>query len=522
MSLFRDYGIALALVAAALVIKVYVEPLATDIPAPFVFSSGVIILSAWFGGFRGGVAATSFSALGINALFLARSTRLAVPSAGNLTNLALFAVEGVAISWFTARVHRVSNERAGLLRSEHHARNQVRAHAEKLRRIAGDLRDSEVRFRQMADSAPVMIWVAEPDRMCSYFNRSWLDFTGKTAEQEIGNGWFRGVHPEDASLCEGVYNDAFEQRVPFHLEFRLRRTDGAFRWILGQGIPRVSGNGEFYGFIGSCIDITERKKNEEELEAHRFHLEELMAVRTSALQKSMERLRSSERLAAIGTLAAGIAHEINNPLNAILLTAECAVRLDREDKPSDQMREMLEIIKLEAMRGGRVVQNVLKFARQEQTVKVAVDIGTIIEDALRLMKTYTHSGALSIKVDVDKDLPVVFVNSTEIQQVLINLIKNASEAAGGKVHVLIKAVRAGDGINLTVADNGPGIADADVPRVFDPFYSTQQSTGGMGLGLSICHGIIDEHGGSISVTSETGKGTTFAISLPAMQHDSPI
>jgi PAS domain S-box-containing protein len=127
------------------------------------------------------------------------------------------------------------------------------------------LRESEERFRNMADSAPVMIWVSGPDKTCTYFNQRWLEFTGRSFEQESGFGWAEGVHPNDYPHCLEIYSNNFDMRTPFEMEYRLRRADGEYRWVLDSGIPRFSEASEFLGYIGSCIDITERRESEEQL-----------------------------------------------------------------------------------------------------------------------------------------------------------------------------------------------------------------------------------------------------------------
>jgi PAS domain S-box-containing protein len=127
------------------------------------------------------------------------------------------------------------------------------------------VQESEARFRNMADTAPVMIWVAGEDKLCTYFNQQWLDFTGRPLDQELGNGWANGVHPSDFDQCLKIYETAFGNRQPFTMEYRLRRADGVYRWVIDNGTPRFSTAGEFLGYIGSCLDITDRKESEASL-----------------------------------------------------------------------------------------------------------------------------------------------------------------------------------------------------------------------------------------------------------------
>src|SRR5579871_6664760 len=146
------------------------------------------------------------------------------------------------------------------------------------------LRESEERFRNLADSAPVMIWVSDLDKLCTFFNKPWLEFTGRTIEQELGNGWSSGVHPADSDRCIATYNASFDLRRPFQMEYRLRRADGEFRWILDNGTPLYRGN-EFVGFIGSCIDVTDQKRSEGKLLQSQKDLRALTA-RLVGLQES--------------------------------------------------------------------------------------------------------------------------------------------------------------------------------------------------------------------------------------------
>ncbi len=142
-------------------------------------------------------------------------------------------------------------------------------------RAEGMLRESEARFRQMADATPVMIWMSGPDKGCTYLNEGWLEFTGRTMEQELGNGWAEGVHPDDLQRCLDTYVRVFDAREKFSMEYRLRRCDGEYRWIWDVGVPRFVPGGRFEGYIGSCIDITERKQMEDQLEAKFREIEEL-------------------------------------------------------------------------------------------------------------------------------------------------------------------------------------------------------------------------------------------------------
>jgi len=166
---------------------------------------------------------------------------------------------------------------------------------EKLRAEAA-LRESEERFRIMADTAPVMIWMSGPDSAYNFFNKAWLDFTGRTAEQESGAGWSQGIHPDDAERCSKIYQSSFKHRQPFSMEYRLRRADGDYRWILDRAVPRYTPKGEFTGYIGSCLDITERKTVEQALRAAHSDLEKRVRERTAELEHTTAQVLAQAEL----------------------------------------------------------------------------------------------------------------------------------------------------------------------------------------------------------------------------------
>ena len=226
------------------------------------------------------------------------------------------------------------------------------------------------------------------------------------------------------------------------------------------------------------------------------------------VQKTM---MQQEKLASIGRLSAGVAHEINNPLTTILTTS---MLLQEETQPDDPMYTELEIIAKETLRCRKIVTSLLDFARQTKPDKKKHALNDIVKESLLLVKKQAAFKDISVEQDLASKLPRVLVDKGQIQQALINLVLNAIEAtdAGGYVRILTKHIPEKRKIHVAVADSGEGIAENDLVKIFDPFFTTKDD--GSGLGLAITHGIVEQHNGTIGAQSKLGGGTTFTIKLP--------
>ncbi len=369
------------------------------------------------------------------------------------------------------------------------------------RRAEAAVQESEQRFRIMADTAPVMIWVAGPDKLCTFFNKCCLDFTGHSLEQKVGDGWIAGVHPEDREPFLAKFSSSFDARHGFQTVFRLLRADGEYRWVLTTGSPRFTPAGVFAGYVGSCADITELKRTQEEALAR-------------------------QKLESLGVLAGGIAHDFNNLLGGILAEAE----LVEEDLPAgSSVGEEIERIKAVAIRGSEIVRQLMIYAGHDQTHLVEpLDLSELVQDMLELLKVSISKHAV-LKADLDKSLPAVWGNAPQIRQVVMNLLINASEAIGEKEGVIrVSTLREerwpgpvvidtfdlppGDYVRLEVSDTGCGMTEEARAKIFDPFFTTKFV--GRGLGLAVVQGILRDHGGAVEVVSALGQGATFRVLLP--------
>ena len=237
------------------------------------------------------------------------------------------------------------------------------------------------------------------------------------------------------------------------------------------------------------------------------------------IESKQQQLVQSEKLAAIGKVTAGIAHEINNPLNNISLTAEVLLE-DMENMTCDERREMINDILVQAERARDIVHHLLQFSRMKKsTLREKVDLAKLVEDTLALLKNELKITHTRVKTEVEKGVAIIFGNPNQLQQVLVNIILNAIQAMGerGSLQIALRADKETRKAYLSIKDNGPGIPEEVLKHILEPFYTTKKD--GTGLGLSVSYGIIKEHKGEIHIDSQKGKGTTVTIELPLVEKE---
>ena len=235
---------------------------------------------------------------------------------------------------------------------------------------------------------------------------------------------------------------------------------------------------------------------------------------TEALLESETQLRASERLASIGTLAAGIAHEINNPVGCILAAAQYAQIVRHDENAEIQVADSLDTIVEQAKRCGEIVRSVLQFSRDEPTQKWTCELNNVVRRSIKLAEAFAEENHAQIVIDLPKESAWANVNPIQIEQALVNLIRNAVESGATRIDVGVREERDRQLAMIVVRDDGPGVDPSDRSRIFEPFYTTKQSVGGTGLGLSVVHGIAAEHGGSLRIDDSDDRGTTILLELP--------
>ncbi len=380
------------------------------------------------------------------------------------------------------------------------------------------LKESESRFRNMADTAPVMIWMAGPDAVGNFFNKAWLDFTGQTMEHEISKGWIQSVHPDDKGRCFDIYVNALKNREKFTLDYRLRRRDGQYRWVLNIGVPRFTGTNQFDGYIGSCIDITERKMAEEILRRDAKVLSELVEKRSSELMKTQAELKHASRLADIGTLAATVAHELRNPLGVIQMAA---FNLKRKHQDLAENKHLANIEK-KIWEGNQIINNLLSYSRIQIPRYESVAISKILDECLQATQNRFHEDHIIFESKYDSEhLPAAMeADPLQIKEVLNNVLMNACQAFPSREGIveLIAESQDEEFVKIVVKDNGIGIDKEDLQKIFTPFFTKKSK--GTGLGLTICNELVSLHNGKMEITSEKGRGTSIVIILPVKRENS--
>ena len=364
------------------------------------------------------------------------------------------------------------------------------------------LRESEARFQAMADTAPVLIWMTGTDGLCNYFNKPWLEFTGRTMEQEIGLGWTQGVHPDDLQGCFDGFLPAFHARTSFSMEYRLKRADGEYRWVIESGIPRYTPGGEFAGYIGSNIDITDRKRAEEERE------------RLSQLQTELAHVN---RVTTMGELTASLAHEIKQPIAAAVTDARTCLRWLARDQPDiEEAREALSRIIKDVTRASEITGRIHSLFKKGESQREVVDVNEIIREIIALLHGEAGRYSISIHTELAPDLPHVRGDRVQLQQVFLNLMLNAIDAMkeiSAARELTIKSQRnPEEQLLVSVSDNGVGLPPQHGDKIFDAFFTTKSE--GTGMGLSISRSIIESHGGSLWASSNSECGATFQFTLP--------
>jgi PAS domain S-box-containing protein len=367
------------------------------------------------------------------------------------------------------------------------------------------LRRSERQLFQLIDTVPAFIWSASAEGQPSYINKPGMKYAGLTVEEFDMPGRTRLavavdtlVHPGDRPAALRIMMDSFAAGEPFALKVRQRRADGEYRWMHVRAEPLRNPDGGIVQWYGVCHDIDDEVKAEEELRV------------------AQDNLARATQAASLAELSASIAHEVNQPLAAIVATSHACSRWLAADPPNLERAQLtLERIIRDANSASEVVSRIRALFSQVGRARSSADMTEVIREVCRLMANDFAAGNVHVETELDQSLPPTLIDRVQMQQVLVNLIRNAIDAlatiADGARLIRLRAVFDGDNaIRVEVRDVGVGVKEPE--RIFEPFFTTKKD--GMGMGLAISRSIIEAHDGRLWATANEPRGTTLAFTLP--------
>lgn len=356
-----------------------------------------------------------------------------------------------------------------------------------------EITEAKELYLKIFEDFPALIWRSRLDKLCDYFNKTWLDFTGRSLEQEFGNGWTEGLHPDDFNFCLETYVAAFDKREPFLMDYRMKNKFGEYRWIRDFGRPFYDLDNTFLGYIGSCYDITENKNNE-------IKLIELNATK--------------DKFFSI------IAHDLKNPVNSIVGFSEHLIDCV-EAKNYGQIVDFTNIILQSSRTAMDLLVNLMEWALS-QSGRMEFNpehfkIGTIINEVIDLLKGSADQKSITMVNSLSYD-GTVYADKSMIGTVIRNLISNAVKFTNPSGKITVSSEVKMDELIISVTDTGIGIPQERIDKLFkiSENISTQGTNKekGTGLGLILSKEFIEKHNGKIWVESTVGVGTTFKFSLP--------
>jgi PAS domain S-box-containing protein len=378
------------------------------------------------------------------------------------------------------------------------------------------LRESEARFRSLADAMPQLVWSAQPDGSPDYANARWREFFGSAAGMPLQAIWREAIHPDDLQGVRERWRRSLRTGSPYETECRLRRYDGAYVSVLAQAMALRDASGRVTRWFGTCTDISDIVAAREVMARGKVEMERLAAERARELDETQSRLAQAQRVEALGHLAGGIAHDVNNVLQAVQSGAGLLLR--SPDDPQDVSR-LASMIGEAAGRGAAVTHRLLAFSRGGELRGEAVDAATIL-DGLREMLARTLGAAIEVRVEVSPDLPPLLADPGQLETVLVNLATNARDAMPSGGYLTFAAALDGEYtgmVCLSVCDTGVGMDKATLARALEPFFTTKEVGKGTGLGLAMAKDFAETSNGSLAIESEPGRGTAVTIRLPVTE-----
>jgi PAS domain S-box-containing protein len=363
------------------------------------------------------------------------------------------------------------------------------------------LRQSELHLRQMTETIPEMLWSATPDGAVDYCNARVLDYTGLSGEQIMGSGWTTVLHPDDVEQTSREWMSSVSTGAPYRVEVRtLRAADRTYRWCVTSALPLLDQQGRILKWYGAIVDMHDWRQAQEDLRATQAELAHITRVMT------------------MGELTASIAHEVNQPLAAIIASSDSCMAWLESDPPNlDKARAATARMVQAATQASEIVQRTRAFFKKTSSPKVALGINEAIEEVLQLIHGEIVRKEVSLHTRLERYLPKVSGDRVQLEQVILNLMMNGMEAMAAaecqpKQLVIQSALKQPGEVLVSVSDTGPGIPAEHMNKMFNAFFTTKAE--GMGMGLSISRSLIEAHGGRLWVAPNEPRGAVFHFALP--------
>jgi len=355
----------------------------------------------------------------------------------------------------------------------------------------------------MLHHIPVAAWSVMPDGTPDIVNQAWFEYTGQTPEEVNSHpeAWMSTLHPEDRERASRIYWDGIRSGRGFSMEARFLRADnGTYRWHLNRAVPVRDAEGNILRIVGTSTDVHDWRQAQE------------------ALRNTQTEFAHMTRVMTMGELTASIAHEVNQPLGAIVTSAAAGARWLATKPPQiDKARRALERIASDGKRAAEVIRRIRALMKRQAPRKEWVDINETIREVIELAQYQLRRSEILVEKRLGHDLPLVRCDRVQLQQVLLNLIINAIEAMSGinqrpRELAIVSISDRPDAVSVEVRDSGTGLDPEHAPHLFEPFYTTKAE--GLGVGLSISRSILEAHGGALVVGANAPHGTVFSFSLP--------
>jgi PAS domain S-box-containing protein len=367
-----------------------------------------------------------------------------------------------------------------------------RKHVEDARRA----RDQELSL--IVETIPALLWCADPEGQRNYVNHKVLDYTGMALGDLTGSEWFKVIHPEDAETTSRAWSNTIKTGEPYDVQYRLRRHDGVYRWFRAIAQPLKDAEGKVIRWYGLLVDIDDGKEVQQ------------------TLRRTEQQLSRAMQAAAVGELAASIAHEVNQPLAAVVTNGQVCLRwLSAVPPDLDKAQESVERIVRDGKEAGQIVHRIRSLFDRSTAETAMVNLNEIISEVLDVLGSEMARKQITAEMNLEPNLPLVLGNRVQLQQLVLNLLLNAIEAIdfveGAPNIIRVKSCQdTAMTVQVEIADTGIGLTDPD--RIFEAFFTTKPDR--LGMGLPICRSIIEAHGGRLWTSPGEQRGITFCFTLP--------